>query len=210
MKRPEIQSAHSHKGNLWTRFSRPGNGLLWILLVLAIGLAFAQASFPRDWLRLIDWPTLEALAGLLVVTKGIERSGFLQEIARKLLAHFSSHCSLALALVLLSAILAALLTNDVSLFLLVPLTVSLAKVGQLRTKQLVALEALAVNTGSALTPIGNPQNLFLWQSSGLDFAGFIGLTAVPVTLTGGLLFGITLVPLSCSTGAIARRTAPAY
>ncbi len=40
--------------------------------------------------------------------------------------------------------------------------------------RLIIFEALAVNAGSLLTPIGNPQNILLWGRSGLSFFGFIG------------------------------------
>ena len=73
-----------------------------------------------------------------------------------------------------AALLSALVTNDVSLFLLVPLTRVLATQAHLPLARLVVLEALAVNAGSALTPIGNPQNLFLWHRSGESFLGFMG------------------------------------
>src|SRR5437868_6751680 len=43
------------------------------------------------------------------------------------------------------------------------------------------IEALAVNAGSALTPVGNPQNLFLWQRSGMTFHAFVW-DMLPLTL----------------------------
>ena len=43
--------------------------------------------------------------------------------------------------------------------------------------RLIIFQALAVNAGSLLTPIGNPQNILLWSRSGLSFLGFIGQMA---------------------------------
>jgi Na+/H+ antiporter NhaD/arsenite permease-like protein len=54
-------------------------------------------------------------------------------------------------------------TNDIALFIVVPLTLGLHGMASLPTTRLVIFEALAVNAGSVLTPMGNPQNLFLWQ-----------------------------------------------
>ena len=79
------------------------------------------------------------------------------------------------------------MTNDVSLFLLVPLTRALAQQAHLPLARLVVLQALAVNAGSALTPIGNPQNLFLWQRSGESFIGFMGMMAPTVAIMLGWL-----------------------
>ncbi|MDE2149133.1 MAG: citrate transporter [Gammaproteobacteria bacterium] len=194
----------------WFRL-RPqaGNRLLWLLALAAAAFALLRPLAPGDWLRLIDWPTLQALAGLLVLTKGIERSGALQHAAGQLLIHLHTQRSLALALMVLSALLAAFLTNDVSLFLLVPLTVSLASLAQLPLERLVAIEALAVNTGSALTPIGNPQNLFLWQSSNLGFGGFVAMMAAPVALMASLLALTTLLLFPPRPVKLRERAAPA-
>ncbi|WP_218509786.1 SLC13 family permease [Variovorax sp. dw_308] len=157
-----------------------GNGLLWVLLAVAVMLAFVRPRAPVDLLKLVDWPTIGALAGLLAITQGVERSGMLQSTAEHLLERTTNLRSLALLLVATSALLSALVTNDVSLFLLVPLTRVLATQAHLPLARLVVLEALAVNAGSALTPIGNPQNLYLWHRSGESFIGFMGMMAPTV------------------------------
>ncbi|MEJ8859004.1 SLC13 family permease [Variovorax robiniae] len=157
-----------------------GNGLLWVLLAVAVVLAFVRPRAPLELLRLVDWPTIGALAGLLAITQGVERSGMLQSTAEHLLERCTNLRSLALLLVATSALLSALVTNDVSLFLLVPLTRVLATQAHLPLGRLVVLEALAVNAGSALTPIGNPQNLYLWHRSGESFLGFMGMMAPTV------------------------------
>ncbi|WP_213958451.1 SLC13 family permease [Variovorax sp. dw_954] len=157
-----------------------GNGLLWVLLAVAVMLAFVRPRAPMDLLKLVDWPTIGALAGLLAITQGVERSGMLQSTAEHLLERTTNLRSLALLLVATSALLSALVTNDVSLFLLVPLTRVLATQAHLPLARLVVLEALAVNAGSALTPIGNPQNLYLWHRSGESFIGFMGMMAPTV------------------------------
>ncbi|QRF58207.1 SLC13 family permease [Variovorax sp. UC122_21] len=162
-----------------------GNGLLWVLVAVAVLFAFVRPRAPLDWLQLIDWQTVGALAGLLAITQGVEKSGVLQSAAQRLLARTTNLRQLALLLVASAAVLSALVTNDVSLFLLVPLTRVLATQAHLPLARLVVLEALAVNAGSALTPIGNPQNLYLWHRSGESFAGFMGMMAPTV---GVMLF----------------------
>lgn len=152
-----------------------GNGLLWILLAVAGIFAFLQPRSPAQWLELVDWSTVGALAGLLAITQGVEQCGALQSVARRVLAHARDQRQLAFMLVASAALLAALVTNDVSLFLLVPLTRVLAAKARLPVLRLVVLEALAVNAGSSLTPIGNPQNLYLWHLSGKGFVAYIGM-----------------------------------
>ncbi len=152
-----------------------GHGLLWLLAAAAAAFAVLRPRAPMDWLALVDWQTIGALAGMLAITQGVEKSGMLQAAAQRLLARTHDQRSLALWLTGGAALLSALVTNDVSLFLLVPLTRVLANQAHLPLARLVVLEALAVNAGSALTPIGNPQNLYLWHRSGESFAGFMGM-----------------------------------
>jgi len=159
-----------------------GNGLLWVLLAVAAAFALLRPRAPMDYLKLVDWQTVGALAGLLAITQGVEKSGMLQATAQRLLARTTHLRGLALLLVAAAALLSALVTNDVSLFLLVPLTRVLATQAHLPLARLVVLEALAVNAGSALTPIGNPQNLYLWHRSGESFLGFMGMMAPTVAI----------------------------
>ena len=183
-----------------------GNGLLWVLVVLAIGFAVARPIAPRDWLNLIDWQTVGALAGLLAITQGVERSGVLQATAARLLGRTHDLRQLAFVLTATAALLSALVTNDVSLFLLVPLTRVLATQAHLPLARLVVLEALAVNAGSALTPIGNPQNLYLWHRSGESFFGFIAMMAPTVGVM--LAWLVVAVWLLVPRTPIALRAAP--
>ncbi|VWX59932.1 Inner membrane protein YbiR [Burkholderiales bacterium 8X] len=183
-----------------------GNGLLWILVAVAVGFAFWHPRAPADYLRLVDWQTVGALAGLLAITQGVEQSGMLQATAARMLARTTDRRSLALLLTATAALLSALVTNDVSLFLLVPLTRVLATQAHLPLGRLVVLQALAVNAGSALTPIGNPQNLFLWHRSGESFAGFMLMMAPTVAIM--LFWLLVAVFLLVPREAITLRPAP--
>lgn len=158
------------------------NWLIWVLGAVALLFALLHPLPPSAYVELVDWRTVGALAGLLILIKGIELSGMLQRAASRLLSRVTDMRRLALMLAAFAAGLSAVVTNDVSLFLLVPLTRSLAAQAKLPLARLVVLEALAVNAGSALTPIGNPQNLFLWQSSGMGFAAFVAMMAPMVAI----------------------------
>jgi len=165
--------------------------LLTVLLFAAALLIAIHPLAPARYAGLIDWPTLQALAGLLVLTRGIEHSGALQQLARALLLRVRSLRQLALLLVSLSAALSTVLTNDVSLFLVVPLTLSLARIAEVPLARLVIFEALAVNAGSALTPIGNPQNLLLWHQAGGSMLAYIRSMLPGVAIMSLLLLALT-------------------
>lgn len=160
------------------------------LILAAVCLAWAIASPSRvpDYPKLVDWPTILALTGLLILTKGVEVSGALSVVARRLILAIHTERKLAFFLVSASALLSTFLTNDVALFVLVPLTLRLRGPSppqgsvprdEIPVLRLIGFEAIAVNAGSALTPLGNPQNLFLWGQSGVKFVSFMG-TMLPV------------------------------
>jgi Na+/H+ antiporter NhaD/arsenite permease-like protein len=148
----------------------------WLLLIfalLALTLAVLDPRPASDYRRWLQLPTLAGLTGLLIAIQGIRDSGMVQHAAVILVARAHSLRSLGLLLVAATALLSMVLTNDVSLFLIVPLTLAIGSVSNLSVLRMVVLEALAVNAGSTLSPIGNPQNLLLWQHSQLPFLHFV-------------------------------------
>jgi di/tricarboxylate transporter len=164
-----------------------------LLLVLIAVLAVLTAVSPRrigSYPALVDWPTICALTGLLVLTKGLELSGLLHRVGLKLIGSMSTERAMALCLVLTAALLSTLLTNDVALFVVVPLTLGVCRMTGMAATRLIIFEALAVNAGSALTPIGNPQNIFLWHLSDVSFVGFIWHMLPLVALLMLLLVGL--------------------
>ena len=173
-------------------YSLRSDYLLWTLLgALLMFSALAPHAITR-YPELVDWPTIATLAGLLLLTAGIEASGFLHRLAWRILARVPDQRSLALVLVGGSWLLSAVLTNDIALFVMVPLTLMLADLAVLPLRRLVIFEALAVNAGSMLTPIGNPQNIFLWQTSGVHFHEFMAAMAVPTLIASLCLLAFTL------------------
>jgi Na+/H+ antiporter NhaD/arsenite permease-like protein len=165
--------------------------LLLGLLLLAVFAPIRIAAYPR----MVDWPTIATLAGLLTLTKGVETSGYLPHVARRLVGMMPNERALALLLVAATGLLSTVLTNDVALFVMVPLTLTLARAGA-PLGRLVIFEAMAANAGSTATPIGNPQNLFLWQLSGTSFLEFV-LALLPLAAAMMLaLAGLTLLAFS--------------
>jgi di/tricarboxylate transporter len=163
--------------------------LLILLLVLAV-LTAVDPGRIASYRSLVDWPTMAALTGLLVLTKGLELSGALHRLGSWLVGFMATERAAALCLVLAAALLSTVLTNDVALFVVVPLTLGVCRVTGMAATRLIIFEALAVNAGSMLTPIGNPQNLFLWQLSGVPFRVFalhmLPLVALLVALLAAL------------------------
>lgn len=166
------------------------------LLALTVALGGMDPRPWQDWRRWLDPQVLAGLLALLAVAQGMRESGWVQRLARRMLTHVHSQRALVLWLLLVAALAAMLLTNDVSLFLVLPLTLALCDQVALPRLRVVSLVALAVNAGSTLSPVGNPQNLLLWRHAGIGMGRFV-LAMAPVTgLLAGclLLFAWWLVP----------------
>ncbi|OYT98773.1 MAG: anion transporter [Burkholderiales bacterium PBB1] len=184
--------------------------LFWVLALTLAGLTAVQPQKLADYPRLVDWPTMAALTGLLALTQAVECSGALARLGRWLVAHLSTERVAAFGLVTAAGLLSTLLTNDVALFVVVPLTLGLCRITPLPATKLIIFEALAVNAGSALTPIGNPQNLFLWQLSKVSFAEFTLHMAPLVALLFALLLALTAIAFrSTPLNATVHEPAPA-
>lgn len=146
---------------------------LHVLLILGVVLSLIQPEKIVLFPHFVDWPTIVTLLGLLILTKGVEASGYFDFVGRKMINAITHERHLALFMVCAAALLSTFMTNDVALFIVIPLTITLKKLSTLPVTRLIIFEALAVNAGSLLTPVGNPQNILLWNKSGLSFMAFI-------------------------------------
>ena len=156
---------------------------LFLFIILSVLHPYEIASYPS----FVDWKTIITLTGLLIITTGLKESNFFVVFSKKLLMRLKTEKSLSLFMILLSALLSTFLTNDITLFIVVPLTISMQNIVKNDISKLVIFEAISVNVGSALTPIGNPQNIFLWHRWGISFITFIVKMLPLVTLLLGTL-----------------------
>ncbi len=165
--------------------------ILAMLLIVLLAHNAAYLEHPSGLYSLVDWETIGTLAGIILITTGIRRSNLFDKVAVAILDRAGSERTLAVTLAVLSAGMATFLTNDISLLIVVPLTMSLQGYLENDITRIVVFEAIAANVGSALTPIGNPQNLFLWHRWGLPFVTFVREMAAPVIAMVALLALLT-------------------
>jgi Na+/H+ antiporter NhaD/arsenite permease-like protein len=170
--KPSFGTLSSSKSSSWAQ-KLQAEWLLLLFATLTIALAVLDPQPLANYQHWLQLPTLAGLMGLLIAIQGICDSGLVQHAAAAVAARAHSLRSLGLLLVAATALLSMVLTNDVSLFLIVPLTLAIGGISNLPVLRMVVLEALAVNAGSTLSPIGNPQNLLLWQHSQLPFLHFV-------------------------------------
>lgn len=162
------------------------------VLSIALLLAVVSACFvppSAAYFGYIDWNTLALLFSLMVVMKGYQRAGVFLCLANGLLRRVRSTRALLGVLVFLPFGLSMVVTNDVALLTFVPfglLVLRMAGQGR-QVVPLVVMQTLAANLGSMLTPMGNPQNLYLYGKSGMGFGGLCLLMLPYVAVAGGCL-----------------------
>lgn len=167
-----------------------------VVLVVATVLAIVSAFVippSMAYMGYIDWHVLELLFCLMTVMAGLQKCGLFDWLGDALLKRTKKVWQLCLVLVMLCFFLSMLITNDVALITFVPFAIlALEKSGQQRLLiPVVVLQTVAANLGSMLTPIGNPQNLYLYNLSQMGLGEFI-LCMLPNTLISFVLLVIGL------------------
>ncbi len=164
-----------------------------VLSVAAVLAVLSMFFVPpdADYLGYIDLRTLAILFSLMTIMAGLRRQGVFDRTGRALLAWTGSTLQLVLVLVGLCFFGSMIITNDVSLLTFVPFTfVVLSGLApdtrRALTIPVVCMQTIAANLGSMLTPIGNPQNLYLYGKSGMSMAEFL-LLMFPYTVVSLLL-----------------------
>ncbi len=147
------------------------------------------------YIKAIDWRVLALLFSLMLVIAALERQGVFRLLAQKLLLKAKTQRSLVLILVLLTFFSSMLITNDVALITFVPFAILILQMVGLQKSiaYVVVLQTIAANTGSMLTPLGNPQNLYLYNYYQYSVGEFIW-AMLPLTLVALIvLAGASLV-----------------
>lgn len=176
--------------------------------VLSAALICALLSFlltPPSVIHLqgIDTTTLLMLFSLMTIVAGFRRMGALDAVSRKLTRRVTTLRGLSAVMVALCFALSMLVTNDVALLTLVPLTLLLFRAGgQKSTIWTVVLETVAANLGSMVTPIGNPQNLYLYTSGRLTALDFLTLLAPYAAVALALLAIAKVLPAWALAAAV--------
>ena len=168
-------------------------------VVLTIALLAALASFllvapGKHTLEGIDTTTLLMLFSLMAIVAGFRHMGAFDKLAGAVTSRIRTLRGLAMALTAGCFLLAMVATNDVALITLVPFTILLMREAQVKHLTLaVVLETIAANLGSMVTPIGNPQNLYLYSSQKLAALDFPRLTWPYAALAFAMLAGCCLL-----------------
>lgn len=178
--------------------------VLFIAVVLAIFSMFVVTP-DEQYISYIDFRTLAILFSLMAIVSGFRKLGIFDMLAKKMLSSVKSLRGLTAVLIFLCFFTSMVITNDVALITFVPFTIIIMnQMGEdFKNKwllKIVALQTIAANLGSMFTPIGNPQNLYLFGISNLNILDFFMLM-LPFTLIAFALL-IIYIFATCRTKEI--------
>ena len=152
-----------------------------VVLTIAILLALLSSLFvhpDKQYINYIDYRTLILLFCLMSVMAGLRKIKLFDRVAATLVSRCTNEGQLIILLVVVVFFTSMIITNDVALLTFVPFTISVLNILPPNVKNrwmitLIVMETIAANLGSMLTPVGNPQNLYLYNVSGMSMGGFL-------------------------------------
>ena len=165
-----------------------------VLVVASLAAIITMFFVPpsADYIGYIDWRVLALLGCLMLVVAGLKKAGCFDAAAGALLRHAGDTRALVLLLSVACFFLSMLITNDVALITLVPLALMLLSDRPSALILTVVDMTVAANLGSMFTPIGNPQNLYLYSAFTLSAREFFGTMLLPTALSALVVVVIAL------------------
>lgn len=175
-------------------------------LLAVVSMFFIPPSV--NYFSYIDFRVLALLFSLMAVVRGFSSIGVFTRLGTLLLHKVHSLRTLAALFVFLCFFFSMLITNDVALITFVPFTILVLSMADQRQALIpvIVLETIAANLGSMLTPLGNPQNLYLYTISGLSIGAFVRIM-LPYSFVSAILLLIFILFLpkdTVSTATVAN------
>ena len=167
-------------------------------LLAVISIFFVSPS--KNYISYIDFRVLALLFCLMAVVRGFSSIGVFTRLGTMLLTHVHSLRMLSALFIFLCFFFSMLITNDVALITFVPFTILVLSMAEQKKFLIpvIVLETIAANLGSMLTPLGNPQNLYLYTISGLSIGAFVRIM-LPYSFVSAILLLIFILFLPKDT-----------
>ena len=169
--------------------------VLCVATVCAIATMFLVPP-DMEYLHYIDFRVLCLLLCLMAVVAGLKAIGTFNWLTYQLLKRVHNGRVLGIALVLLPFFCSMVVTNDVALIIFIPFTLMLLSSLGYHNKiiPVTVLQTVAANLGSMATPVGNPQNLYLYAFYNIGITDFFSVT-LPLTALSLAALTIAAIPL---------------
>lgn len=164
-----------------------------VLVISFIAAVITAFIIPPDekYADYCNFSVIAELFALMTAVAGLRSAGLFERLTEALMKRAGNERTLARIFTVSCFFFSMLVTNDVALITFVPITL-MSFMGHDEEKTViltVVLETVAANLGSMMTPIGNPQNLYIFDRYGLTPMQFV-TTMLP---TGALSFVIIML-----------------
>lgn len=164
------------------------NFIFTIAMIVAIISCFF-VPIDKGYLEYFEWNTLSCIFLLLLVIAGLTNIEFFQKVARFIVKKFKNTRSIIMCLVFTTYISAMVNANDMSLLTFLPLAFIVLKyTNNLRYLAFTfIMQNIASNLGGMITPIGNPQNLYIFSFYKIGILEFLKIMAIPTLIALALI-----------------------
>ena len=164
-----------------------------VVIVALISCIFVPIS--KNYIDYFDGAgnTLTCIWGILIIVAGLENIDFFHKVARFIVKKFKSVRSIILSLIFITYISSLINANDMALLTFLPLSYLVLKYTN-QTQYLAftfIMQNIASNLGGMLSPIGNPQNIYLFSFYKIGLLEFFKIMAIPT------LCALALIIITC-------------
>ncbi|MDQ1002280.1 Na+/H+ antiporter NhaD/arsenite permease-like protein [Neobacillus niacini] len=154
-----------------------------IVFTISLVLAVGSCIFQTPKAEYLNFPVLISLFNLMIAIKAFEELRVLDKFAISILNRCSNSKTVSAILILLCFFSSMIFTNDVALLTFIPLTLVINRKTKMPMMDTIILQTIAANIGSSLTPMGNPQNLFIYSYYGIAPMPFFA-TVIVIPILG--------------------------
>ncbi len=182
-----------------------------VALLGAIAIVGTGVLTPQQAAEAIHLPTILLLFSFMVISAQMRLGGFYTKVTRGIVTLAAGPAALLAIVIAVAGVLSAVFSNDIVCLAMAPVLADACLRRRLDPVPYLLALACASNIGSAATLIGNPQNMLIGQTLGMDFADYLAEAIVPVALGMAALWGwLALALLRGAAGASVPKPEPRF
>jgi Na+/H+ antiporter NhaD/arsenite permease-like protein len=169
---------------------------IWQIMLLGASVVLLTGQIsPENAVRAINLDVMIFLGAMFVIGESMQESGYLLYLFNRIFGRARNLDQLLLLILFAMGFLSALLMNDTIAIIGTPLMLYFARTLKIAPKLLLLTLAFAVTIGSALSPIGNPQNLLIAVNANLSNPFLVFLQYLLLPTVANLLLAYLLLRL---------------
>ena len=168
--------------------------IIFSIVVIIAAISCIIVPIDMAYLDYIEWDTISSIFSILLIVACLENIDFFQKIARAIIKKFKTTRSIIIVLIMITYFSALINANDMALLTFLPLSyLVLSYTNNLDYLAFTfVMQNIASNLGGMITPIGNPQNIYLFSFYDIGLIEFFKIMALP-TLFSFVLIASTFL-----------------